>query len=98
MFGESPLAIPLSFERTKYPAIQDRMKCLIQNREEALAAHELVVFESPVWSGLFAKRGKTGTKTGPHKFKIPKRLNRTDRDRSNTVLVSLFRSWDQFNL
>ena len=31
MFGESPLAIPLSFERTKYPAIQDRMKSLIQN-------------------------------------------------------------------
>ena len=41
MFGESPLAIPLSFERTKYPAIQDRMKSLIRNREEALAAHEL---------------------------------------------------------
>ena len=41
MFGESPLAIPLSFERTKYPSIQDRMKSLIQNREEALAAHEL---------------------------------------------------------
>ena len=29
------------FERTKYPAIQDRMKSLIQNQEEALAAHEL---------------------------------------------------------
>ena len=41
MFGESPLAIPLSFERTKYPAIQDSMKSLIQNWEEALAAHEL---------------------------------------------------------
>ena len=41
MFGESPLAIPLSFERTKYPAIQDRMKSLIQNQEEALAVHEV---------------------------------------------------------
>ena len=41
MFGESPLAIPLWFERTKYPAIQDKMKSLIQNREEALAAHEV---------------------------------------------------------
>ena len=41
MFGESPLAIPLYFERTTYPAIQDRMKSLIQNQEEALAAHEL---------------------------------------------------------
>ena len=35
------MAIPLSFERTKYPAIQDRMKSLIQNREEALAAYEV---------------------------------------------------------
>ena len=35
------MAIPLLFERTKYPAIQDRMKSLIQNREEALAAHEV---------------------------------------------------------
>ena len=58
----------------------------------------LLVFESPVWSGLFAKKGKTGTKTSPHKFEIPKRLNRTDRDRSNMVLVGLFQSWDRFNM
>ena len=49
MFGESPLAIPLSFERTKYPAIQDRMKSLIQNREEALAAHELARSRMADW-------------------------------------------------
>lgn len=41
MFGDSPLAIPLSFENTKYPAVEDKMKTLIKNREEALAAHEL---------------------------------------------------------
>jgi hypothetical protein len=41
MFGESPIAIPLSFESTKYPAIEDKMKALLRNREEALAAHEL---------------------------------------------------------
>ena len=41
MFGYSPLAIPLSFERTKYPMIEDKMKTLQKNREEALAAHEL---------------------------------------------------------
>ena len=41
MFGESPVAIPLSFENTKYPTIEDKMKTLLQNREEALAAHEL---------------------------------------------------------
>jgi len=41
MFGESPIAIPLSFENTKYPSIEDKMTTLLRNREEALAAHEL---------------------------------------------------------
>ena len=41
MFGESPLAIPLTFENTKYPAMEERMKALLRNREEALASHEL---------------------------------------------------------
>ena len=38
--GEAPIAIPLSFEHTKSPAIK-KMKQLIRNREKALAAHEL---------------------------------------------------------
>ena len=41
MFGESPIAIPLSFKNTKYQSMEDKMKTLMQNREEALAAHEL---------------------------------------------------------
>ena len=41
MFGESPVAILLSFESTKYPTIEDKMKTLLWNRQEALAAHEL---------------------------------------------------------
>jgi hypothetical protein len=41
MFGDSPVAIPLSFENTKFPSIEDKMKTLMRNREEALAAHEL---------------------------------------------------------
>ena len=41
MLGITPVAIPLSFENTKYPTIEERMKKLIQEREEALAAHEL---------------------------------------------------------
>ena len=41
MFGESPIAISLSFENTKYPRMEDKMKTLMQNQEEALAAHEL---------------------------------------------------------
>ena len=41
MFGESPIAIPLSFESTNYPTMEDKMKTLLWNRQEALAAHEL---------------------------------------------------------
>jgi hypothetical protein len=35
------VAIPLSFEIMKYPNIEDKMKILLRNREEAQAAHEL---------------------------------------------------------
>ena len=41
MFGDSPITIPYSFKNTKYPAIEEKMKILIKNREEALAAHEI---------------------------------------------------------
>jgi hypothetical protein len=41
ILGESPVVTPLSFEATNYPNIEDKMKTLQQNREEALAAHEL---------------------------------------------------------
>ena len=41
MFGESPLAIPISFENTCFPIIEDKLKQMILDREEALAAHEL---------------------------------------------------------
>jgi hypothetical protein len=34
------MVIPLSFEHTRYPAIEEKMKQLIQNREEELAAHK----------------------------------------------------------
>ena len=39
--GESPIALPITFEHTKFPMIEDKIKLLIRNREEALAAHEL---------------------------------------------------------
>jgi hypothetical protein len=51
-FGEAPVAIPLAFENTKYPAVEERMKTLLKNREEALAAHELA-------RGRMADRRKT---------------------------------------
>ena len=42
MFGNSPLAIPYTFRNTKFPNLEDKMKTLQKNREEVLAAHELV--------------------------------------------------------
>ena len=41
MLGIMPVAIPLAFEHTKYPSIEEKMNNLIKNQEEALAAHEL---------------------------------------------------------
>ena len=41
MLGITPVAIPLTFEHTKYPSIEEKMKNLIKDQEEALAAHEL---------------------------------------------------------
>jgi hypothetical protein len=41
MLGYSPLAIPTSYEHTKFPSVDERIKQLQKEREEALAAHEL---------------------------------------------------------
>ena len=41
MHGEAPLAIPTSFENTKFPSVAKKIKNLVTSREEALAAHEL---------------------------------------------------------
>jgi hypothetical protein len=39
--GSSPLAIPTAFEHTKFPSVEERIKQLSLDRQEALAAHEL---------------------------------------------------------
>ena len=41
MYGYSPLAIPTSYEHTKFPSVDEWIKQLQKEREEALAAHEL---------------------------------------------------------
>ena len=41
MLGITPVAIPLAFEHTKYPSIEEKMNNLIKNWEEVLAAHKL---------------------------------------------------------
>jgi hypothetical protein len=39
--GEAPVAIPTTFENTKFPSIAEKIKNLVTSREEVLAAHEL---------------------------------------------------------
>ena len=41
MHGEAPLAIPTSFENTKFPSVAEKIKNLVTSRVEALAGHEL---------------------------------------------------------
>ena len=41
MYGYLPLTIPTSYEHTKFPSVDERIKQLQKEREEALAAHEL---------------------------------------------------------
>ena len=39
--GDSPISVPITFSHTKYPSIEEKMKRMINDREEALATHEL---------------------------------------------------------
>jgi hypothetical protein len=39
--GNSPISIPITFSHTKFPLIKEKIKQMINDREEALAAHEL---------------------------------------------------------
>lgn len=41
IMGTSPTAIPTSFERTKFPAVQERLENIDIIRQEAIAAHTL---------------------------------------------------------
>ena len=41
ILGDTPLSVPITFQHTKYPSIEEKMKRMISEREEALAAHEL---------------------------------------------------------
>jgi hypothetical protein len=41
MNGKAPVAIPMTFENTKFPSVAEKIKNLVTSREKALAAHEL---------------------------------------------------------
>jgi transposase InsO family protein len=38
--GDNPISVPITFSHTKFPTIKEKMKHMISDREEALAAHE----------------------------------------------------------
>jgi hypothetical protein len=80
--GTSPIAIPLSFENTKYPSTEDRIRKLVQEREEALAAHELARSRmasrrknrfTPFKKGDLVWLDSRNLKTNYHKKMTPKR-------------------------
>jgi hypothetical protein len=39
--GESPKALLLTYKNTKFPSIDDKVKQMMADRDEALAAHKL---------------------------------------------------------
>jgi hypothetical protein len=39
--GDNPISVPITFSHTKFPTIEEQMKQMISDREEALAVHEL---------------------------------------------------------
>jgi len=82
MLGESPLAIPITFENTKYPSVEERIKNLVTSREEALAAHELARNRmadriksnfTPFKKGQLVWLDARNLKTTYHKKMAPKR-------------------------
>src|SRR5271154_6421313 len=41
ILGDNPISIPVAFQHMKFPSIEEKMKRLLADREEALAAHQL---------------------------------------------------------
>jgi hypothetical protein len=79
MNGEAPVAIPTTFENTKFPSVAERIKDLVTSREEALAAHELArsrIAERIKLNFVSFKKGQMvwrHLKTNYHKKMAPKR-------------------------
>ena len=81
ILGDNPISVPVTFQHTKYLNIEEKMKHMIQEREEALAAHELARTRMANWKQstvvLFEKGQKVwldtrNFKTNHHKKIAPK--------------------------
>jgi hypothetical protein len=82
ILGDNPIAIPVAFQHTKFPSIEEKMKRLIKDREEALAAHELARSRianrkqstfTPFTQGQKVWLDSRNLKTNYHKKMSPKR-------------------------
>jgi Chromo (CHRromatin Organisation MOdifier) domain len=82
MNGEAPVAIPTTFENTKFPSVAERIKNLVTSREEALAAHKLARSRmaeriksnfTPFKKGQMVWLDSRHLKTNYHKKMAPKR-------------------------
>jgi hypothetical protein len=82
MNGEAPVAIPMTFENTKFPSVAEKIKNLVTSREEALAAHELARSRMaeriklnfiPFKKGQMVWLDSRHLKTNYHKKMAPKR-------------------------
>ena len=58
MMGESPKAIPKVFENTKFPSINKKIKQMMTDQEEALAAHKLARSQIAESYSLHLKKDK----------------------------------------
>ena len=77
MHGEAPLAIPTSFENTKFPSVAKKIKNLVTSQEEALAAHKLARSQMAEWiksnfQGQMVWLDTRHLKTSYHKKMAPK--------------------------
>jgi transposase InsO family protein len=50
--GDNPISIPITFSHTKFPTIEEKIKRIISDREEALAVHELARTRIANWKQL----------------------------------------------
>ena len=84
ILGDNPISVPITFQHTKYLNIEEKMKCMIQEREEALAAHELARKKMANWKQSifvpFEKEQKVWLDTQNFKLTTTRRLPPNKKD------------------
>ena len=86
ILGDNPISVSVTFQHTKYLNIEQKMKCIIQEREEALAAHELARTRMANWKQStiipFEKGQKVWLDTWNFKTNHHKKITPNEKDHS----------------